>query len=112
MIAQARKQSQMRMQGRRQAGPAPAGAAQPGEQPGEQPGAQGDTAQGAKPMKPMSPTQKPALVGDKDTWGNLPAMLREEMENVFRTEPLPAKADLISRYYESVSKKSMNPEGD
>lgn len=85
---------------------------QAGQQQGNQPGDQTGTdpnARGAGPMKTKKPTDTPALVGSKDTWGNLPAMLRDEMENVFRSEPLPKKAKQIGRYYESVSKKSLSP---
>jgi hypothetical protein len=59
-------------------------------------------------MKPAKPKNAAALVGDKNTWGNLPAMLRDEMENVFRAEMLPKKSKQISRYYESINKKSLS----
>jgi hypothetical protein len=81
------------------------GQQQPGPPDGEQPGTQGDQARGAPPMKPKDPKDIAAMAGDKNTWGNLPAMFREEMENVFRAEPLPAKAERISRYYRAVATK-------
>ena len=56
-------------------------------------------------MANKKPTDKPILVGGKDIWGNLPAMMREDMENVFSTQPLPRKSRQISRYYESLAKK-------
>ena len=85
---------------------------QPGQQPGDQPGDQPGTdpnARGAGPMAPKTPAQISDLIGSKDIWGNLPPMLRAEMENAFSTQPLPKKSRQISRYYESVSKKSLNP---
>lgn len=109
LIAQAKKMGQggKGKPGRRvqQAGP-------PGGPPDGQPGSQGDTARGAGPMKTVTAKNAAAQVGDKNTWGNLPAMLRDEMENVFRAEPLPKKMRLIGRYYESVSKKSLSSRGE
>jgi len=107
LIAQAKKAGQGGGKpGRkiRQAGP-------PNGQQGNQPGSQGNTAQGAGPMKTITPKNAAAQVGDKNTWGNLPAMLRDEMDNVFRAEALPAKVRQISRYYEAVSKKSLSSRG-
>ncbi len=78
-----------------------------GDQPDNQPGTD-PNARGAGPMKTADAKNTPALVGDKNTWGNLPAMLRDEMENVFRAEMLPSKTKRISRYYESISKKSLS----
>jgi len=106
LIAQAKKQQQMKMQGK--PGRRKPGQPQGGPPMGDQPGAQGDNAQGAKPMKTTDAKNTPALLGDKNTWGNLPAMLREEMENVFKSEPLPAKAERIGRYYKAVAKKGMS----
>ncbi len=108
LIAQAKKAGQakgkmrpgQRMKGQGQ---------QPGDQQGEQPGA---NAQGVGASKPQKPNNTPALVGDKDTWGNLPPSLREEMENVFRAEALPKREKQIGKYYESVSKKSLSSRGD
>ena len=80
---------------------------QPGSQPG-QPGAQGNQPQGVGASKPSRPTDEHVSAGGKDAWGHLPPELRGLMENVFREEELPAKADLIRRYYLSVSKKSQS----
>jgi hypothetical protein len=107
MIAQAKRSSQMQ---RKPGKPRP-GQPQPGDQQGDQPGAQGNNAQGAKPMKTIDPKNKSQFGGDKNTWGNLPANVRDEMENVFRTEPLPAKLDRISKYYKAVAKKGMSSRG-
>jgi hypothetical protein len=43
----------------------------------------------------------------KDEWGHLPEELRQEMANVFKEEYLTSKFDLIKRYYQSVSQKSL-----
>jgi hypothetical protein len=75
----------------------------PGQQPGQQPGTTGGNAPHAQPEKP---TKKRALAGGKDEWGHLPPELRQEMDNVFKEEGLPAKEDLIRRYYLSLSKKA------
>jgi hypothetical protein len=101
LIAQVRRSAQQRGQRQQQSGQ---GQGQPG-QPGNenQPGA---TAQGVGSGKPKLPTNVRAMVGNKDVWGNLPPALREEMENVFREEALPGRADRISRYYEAVNRKS------
>ena len=77
----------------------------PGDQNSETPGNTGGNAPFAKPEKP---TDKRALANSKDAWGHLPPELRQEMENVFKEEPLPAREELIRRYYLSVSKKSLN----
>ena len=77
----------------------------PGEQDSETPGNTGGNAPFAKPEKP---TTKNSLANSKDAWGHLPPELRQEMENVFKEEPLPAREELIRRYYLSVSKKSLN----
>jgi hypothetical protein len=83
-----------------------------GGKPGEQPGQEnGTNAQGAGPQQPKRPSVGEMLAGRKDTWGDLPPHLREEMENVFREEMLPAKRDLIIRYYTSVAKKGRQPGG-
>ena len=106
LIAQAKKQQQqMQMKKGQRKRP---GSPQDGPPMGDQPGAQGDNAQGAKPMKTTDAKSTSALAGDKNTWGNLPAMLREEMDNVFKSEPLPAKAERIGRYYKAVAKKGMS----
>ena len=103
LIAQAKQQGQ----GRGRPGQRTRQGNQPGQQPGDQTGTD-PNARGAGPMKTAKPVDTPALVGSKDVWGNLPAMLRDEMENVFRSEPLPSKTKQISRYYEAVSKKSLS----
>jgi hypothetical protein len=80
-----------------------------GSQPGsrqnsETPGANGGNAPHTKPMKP---TDRHSLAGSREQWGHLPPELRQEMENVFKEEALPSKAELIRRYYLSVSKKTL-----
>jgi hypothetical protein len=78
---------------------------QPGPQPGAQPGDQtGALARGAPPMKPAKPTSRHSNVGGKDVWGHLPPELRRVMENSFKEIELSSKAELISRYFLSVSK--------
>ncbi len=101
-LRQARTQStsQQRSKSVQQAGNKPG--QQPGQQPGENPG---NTAQGTGPQAPKKPSVGELIAGDKDTWGDLPPHLREEMENVFREEMLPAKRELIIRYYSSVARK-------
>lgn len=82
---------------------------QAGNKPGEQPGGEqpGNTGAGVGAMKPARPTAKSILNNSKDTWGDLPPSLREEMENVFKEEALPGKQRLIDRYFLTVSKKSI-----
>ena len=108
LIAQAKKQGQQRGQMRRRQRP---GQPQGGPPQDGQPGAQGDNAKGANPMKTTDAKGDPGIFGDKNTWGNLPAMLRDEMENVFKAEPLPAKAERIGRYYRAVAKKGTSSSG-
>ncbi len=72
-------------------------------QEGDQPGSQ---AQGVGPQTPLKPSGKSSLDG-KDVWGHLPPELRDVMRNVFREESLPAREELVRRYYLSVSKKSL-----
>jgi hypothetical protein len=74
-------------------------------QPGQNPN--GDLAQGPPATKPAKPDMKSVVALDKNAWGHLPPDLRQEMENVFKEDLLPARADLIKRYYLSVSKKSL-----
>jgi hypothetical protein len=74
----------------------------PGEQPGDQPGA---NAVGAPLSKPAKPTDKHVLAGGKDAWGHLPPELRQEIDNLFKEDSLPAREELIRRYYLSVSRK-------
>ncbi len=80
---------------------------------GQQPGQRGEQAsndpqQGVGLQKPATPRPKSVVAADKNPWGHLPPDLRAEMDNVFKEEPLPDKVDLISRYYKSVSKKSLS----
>lgn len=77
---------------------------QKGQDPGQNPGA---NATGPPPSKPELPSGKRVLAGSKDAWGHLPPELRQELENVFKEEPLPSREELIRLYYLSVSKKSL-----
>lgn len=85
---------------------------QAGQKSGGQPqqGAQGKNAKGAPPMRPAKPPTQSVVAVDKNEWGHLPPELREVMNNVFKEEPLPESADLIKRYYLSVSKKGQSRE--
>lgn len=74
----------------------------PGGQPGDQPS---NTGAGVGASTPKKATVGELLSGRKDTWGDLPPHLREEMENVFKEDMLPAKRELIMRYYSSVARK-------
>jgi hypothetical protein len=76
----------------------------PGDQPGQTPGA---NAAGAPPMKPAKPSDRHAPANGKNIWGHLPEELRQEMENSFKEDALPAKAELIRRYYLSVAKQKL-----
>jgi hypothetical protein len=76
----------------------------PGDQPGQNPGA---NAAGAGPMKPAKPSDRHAMANGKDIWGHLPEELRQEMDNVAKEEALPAKLELIRRYYLSVAKQKV-----
>ncbi len=84
--------------------------------PGSQPGSKSDTNSpgttggNAPHTKPAKPTEKRSLAGGKDEWGHLPPELRQELENVFKEEALERKADLIRRYYLSLSKKRLSRE--
>lgn len=75
---------------------------QPGSKSGQTPGAQ---AGGAPNQRPENPTGKHVAAGGKDEWGHLPPELRQLMDNVMAEEGLPNKAELIRRYYLSLSKK-------
>ncbi len=103
MIEQARQsgstQRQMTMQKTRRQGN------QQGQ--GDQPGAQ---AQGAPPSKPARPTTTHSKANGKEIWGHLPAELRQVMENSFKESDLPAKAEIIGRYFLSVGKGRLNRE--
>jgi hypothetical protein len=80
---------------------------QAGTKPGDsQDDMAGNTGSGVGPSKPLRPSAKSSLANSKDAWGDLPPQLREEMENVFKEDMLPAKRKLIERYYMSLSKKS------
>src|SRR6185312_6393323 len=50
-------------------------------QPGQSNGPS-NTGAGAGPMKPKMPDQKHSLANDKNTWGDLPPHLRDQMENI------------------------------
>jgi hypothetical protein len=82
-------------------------AMRPGEQPGpqDQPGNTGGQAPFTKPQKP--PTRH-SLAGGKDEWGHLPPELRQEMDNVFKEDPLPSHEELIRRYYLSLTQKKLS----
>jgi len=84
---------------------------QPGQKPGGQkggPGATGNSGRGVSASKPAKPQPKSILAVDKNAWGHLPEELRGEMENVFNEQPLQDRAELIRRYYLSVSKKGQS----
>ena len=89
----------LRMKEIRQAGNKPGG-----QQPGDQPGA---NASGAPASRPSRPTDKHVLAGGKDAWGHLPPELRQEIDNLFKEDSLPAAEELIRRYYLSVSRKKL-----
>jgi hypothetical protein len=76
--------------------------------PGNTPG-QGDN-RTVRPKQP--PKQKPRgpVIADKNIWGQLPETLREEMNNIFKEEPLPEKFELVRRYYDAVAKKALKKE--
>jgi hypothetical protein len=82
-------------------------AGNPGNDPNQQ-GQQGNTGTGVGPSKPLRPNPKSVIANNKDVWGDLPPALREEMNNVFREEMLPAKRQMIERYYSTVLKKSQS----
>ena len=77
-------------------------------QPGQQPGATADGAQKTKPNDPMKGKIPSDLA--KSIWGQLPASLRESMNNVLSEQALPSKEELIRLYYLSLGKKGSNPE--
>jgi hypothetical protein len=76
----------------------------PGQQQGGQPGA---NAAGAPLSRPAKPTDKHVLAGGKDAWGHLPPELRQEMDNLLKEDSLPARQELIRRYYLSVLRKRL-----
>jgi hypothetical protein len=67
----------------------------------------GALAKGVGEQSLQKPSGKSRLDG-KDVWGHLPPELRDVMRNVFREESLPAREELVRRYYMSVSKKSLS----
>jgi hypothetical protein len=77
---------------------------QPGQRGGQEPGEQGALARGAPPMKPGKPTSQHSTAGSKEIWGHLPAELRQAMEASFKEVSLSTKAEIISRYFLSVTK--------
>ena len=80
-----------------------------GQKPGQgKPGdGQDNLADGPPSTRPEKPKGQSIVALDKDAWGHLPPELRSEMENVFKEDLLPARADLIKRYYIAVSRKSL-----
>ena len=101
MIEQVRQSSgsgSMAMRQVRQAGQ------KPGDQSGQTPGS---TGAGAPATKPAKPSDRRTMPDGKDIWGHLPPELRQEMENVFKEDALPAKQDLIRRYYLSIAKQKL-----
>jgi hypothetical protein len=77
----------------------------PGRQPGQQPGQeQGALARGAGPMKPAKPTSQRSTAAGKDIWGHLPPELQQVMDASFREMGLSSKAEMISRYFLSITK--------
>jgi len=83
----------------------------PPKQPGNQPGAQANN-QGTPPTKPVDPKKKAALNLDlaKSVWGQLPAQLRDQMDNVLAERALPSKEELIKLYYMSLGNKNASKE--
>jgi hypothetical protein len=83
---------------------------QAGQPQGNRQGREGanPNANGVGPSKALRPNVKTVLANDKNTWGNLPPSMREEMSNVSKEEPLSKKAKLIERYYITVSKKALS----
>jgi hypothetical protein len=63
---------------------------------------------GVNAMRPQRPPSKGVAAGGKDEWGHLPPELRAEIMNSFREEELPERAELIRRYYLSLSKKGQS----
>jgi hypothetical protein len=78
---------------------------QSGRERGQQPGGeQGALARGAPPMKPAKPTSQHSTAGGKEIWGHLPPELQQAMEASFKESELSSKAEMISRYFTSISK--------
>ncbi len=106
MIEQMR-QTQMQQKSKKPKPGEKPGPMKPGNDPGQQPGAM---ANGTQATKPQKPTARTVMNQSKDIWGHLDSKLREDMANIFKEEPLPAKDELIKRYYLAVSKKSLSRE--
>jgi hypothetical protein len=108
------KLRQAQGQGQQQTKERQKGVQQAGTKPGQKPGPPQptpDPQEGVGPQAPARPTLGQVLAGGKDTWGDLPPALRQELENVFKEDMLPSRRDMIIRYYSSVSKKGRaNPE--
>jgi hypothetical protein len=83
----------------------------PGQQQGDQQGDQtGALARGAPPMKPAKPPSRHSDAGGKEVWGHLPPGLRQTMENSFKEVELGSKAELIRRYFLSISEGKLRRE--
>ena len=82
----------------------------PEKQPGGKEEGQGASSGNGGPpaTRPARPEKRPSMASGKDEWGHLPPELRQEMDNISQEEPLPARQELIRRYYLSVSKKSLS----
>ncbi|WZO96485.1 hypothetical protein EP7_003478 [Isosphaeraceae bacterium EP7] len=80
------------------------GKPKPGGKEGDQPGA---NARGVGLQKPSKPESRHANANGKDEWGHLSPMMRAEMENTFKEDPLPSREELIKRYYTAVAKKAL-----
>jgi hypothetical protein len=82
---------------------------QQGNNPGNNPGL---GMKGVIPPKNPKKKDKPQgpVVNNKDVWGVLPPELRDEMLNVFKEEPLPARDELVRRYYKAVAEKGVKKE--
>ncbi len=101
MIEQA-KNSSGQTQGKKKSLAMGKGKQQPGQQKGDQTGTTGGNAPFTKPLKP---TDRRSLAGGKELWGDLPAEVRQDLDNVMREGFLPSREELIRRYYLSLSKK-------
>jgi hypothetical protein len=80
------------------------GQPKPGGKEGDQ---QGANARGVGAQKAAKPESRHANVNGKDEWGHLSPMMRAEMENTFKEDPLPSREELIKRYYTAVAKKAL-----
>lgn len=103
LIEQARSSSSQSRNKQRRTRPGNQNGQQPGD-PSDQPGNTGGNAPFTKANKPNN---RRSLAGGKDEWGHLPPELRQEMDNVFKEDPLPSREELIKRYYLSVSEKKL-----